>query len=692
VSSAVGEPLSRSLAQPGRIVRLLHSPVLKALVGANIIVAAIILARSDGWLQPFELLIYDALRVVWAGHEPSNRIFLVGGTEDDVADFDWPLRDGELADLLERLASWDPRVIGVDIYRDKPKPPGTERLAEVLARHREIVWVFKLQEGVRRAILPPEALRGTERAVLADFIPDPGNVVRRALLYAGEDNYTAMGMELALRYLAADHIRPAPGSGDELRLGKTVLSPLDDTRGPYTRLDSSGYQILLDYHGGPNPFPIKSIGEIMRSADAASLVRGRAVIVGVNSESVHDSFSTPFNTGFNSEDQVNGIVIHAHVADQLIREAMDGVPILEGFPRHVEDFWIWAWAMAGLLLGLVVRYTIPALIGSALGLLLLAGIVYGAFGAAVLLTPFPAAIAWMGSTGLTNRLMHAASNRARMLLRKSFEHYLPPAVIAQMLASDALPKLGGEKREFSVLFTDVAGFTTLSETIEPEFLAAICNDYFEGVCGAVFKEGGMVTEFVGDAVLAFFGAPNEQADHADRAVSAALAIDEFAQRFSAEQKARGINFGHTRIGVHTGTAMVGNIGTRARLKYGAQGDLLNTGSRLDGLNKTIGTRICVSGEAVRRTRRHSFRPIGAFVVKGRQGSTEVFEPIDPRLSDADEIDRYRVAFRVLEAARPEAAELFEALHREKPDDPCVAFHYRRIGAGETGTLIIMAEK
>jgi adenylate cyclase len=120
--------------------------------------------------------------------------------------------------------------------------------------------------------------------------------------------------------------------------------------------------------------------------------------------------------------------------------------------------------------------------------------------------------------------------------------------------------------------------------------------------------------------------------------------------------------------------------------------LLNTGSRLDGLNKTIGTRICVSGEAVRKTQRHSFRPIGAIVVKGRQGATEVFEPIDPRFSDADEIDRYRVAFGALEAARPEAAELFETLHRENPDDPCVAFHYRRIVAGETGTLIIMTEK
>ena len=138
--------------------------------------------------------------------------------------------------------------------------------------------------------------------------------------------------------------------------------------------------------------------------------------------------------------------------------------------------------------------------------------------------------------------------------------------------------------------------------------------------------------------------------------------------------------------------MVGNIGTRARLKYGAQGDLLNTGSRLEGLNKTIGTRICVSGEIVRKTQRHSFRPIGAFVVKGRQGATDVFEPIDPRFSDADEIGRYRVAFHALEAARPEAADLFEALHRENPDDPCAAFHYRRIAAGETGTVIVMTEK
>src|SRR5712671_4124319 len=254
MTSAVSEPLRRLVPARPRIGRLLRSAAFKALIGAHIIVAVIILVRGYGWLQPFELLIYDALRVAWSGNEPSTRILLVGGTETDVEDFDWPLRDGELADLLERITAWKPRVIGVDIYRDRPKPPGTERLAALLARHKEIVWTFKLQEGAKPAIPPPAALRGTDRAVLADIVTDSSNVVRRGLLYAddGVDNYTSMGMALALGYLAADHIRPAPAEGDRLRLGNALIAPLDDSRGPYIRLDSAGYQMLLDYHGGPH--------------------------------------------------------------------------------------------------------------------------------------------------------------------------------------------------------------------------------------------------------------------------------------------------------------------------------------------------------------------------------------------------------------------------------------------------------
>jgi len=288
--------------------------------------------------------------------------------------------------------------------------------------------------------------------------------------------------------------------------------------------------------------------------------------------------------------------------------------------------------------------------------------------------------------------LHAASNRARAHLRKTFEHYLPPAVIADMINSDTLPKLGGERREISVLFSDVANFTTLSESLDPVFLADLTNEYFEGVCAAVFREGGLVNEFMGDGVLAFFGAPHEQADHADRAVAAALGIDAFAQQFSAERKARGIDFGHSRIGVHTGIAMVGNIGSRSRLKYAAQGDTLNTGSRLEGLNKAIGTRICVSAETVRQTRRHRFRPVGAFVVKGRHGAIDIFEPLPAERYDAGMATRYDAAFRALTAGEPGAAAAFAALRRDYPDDPCIAFHCSRLAAGATGTVIVMTEK
>jgi adenylate cyclase len=694
MSSTAAEPARRWVPNWSRLARLQRSGPLRALLGANLIAIVVILIRAQGWLQPLELVIYDALRVAWAGNEPSGRILLVGADEQDIRHYSWPLRDGDLADLLERIASWKPRMIGVDIYRDFPRPPGSDRLDATLARHPEIVWGFKLRDVDRAEIPPPRQLAGTDRAVLADTISDPGRVVRRGLLFAddGRVQYAAMGMALALGYLAPDGIALQPGPHDSLLLGKAVIAPLDETSGPYIGVDSRGYQLLMDYRGGVQPFPLRSVADIMNGEQAAALARGRAVIVGVAAESVQDYFATPFSTGFNTAEPIWGIAIHAHLADQLIRQALDGTPSLYGLSRPLENVWVWVWALAGLGLGLAIRSTLPAVGAGFAGVLLIGLIVYAAFGRALLLPALPAAIAWLGSAALTNQLLHAASNRARMRLRKSFEHYLPPAVIAEMIKSDTLPKLGGERREISVLFTDVADYTTFSEGRDPEVLVNITNEYFEGVCAAIFAEGGLVNRFTGDGVLAFFGAPHWQPDHVDRAVSAALRVDAFAGRFATEQKTRGIDFGHTRIGVHCGIAMLGNYGSRARLEYSALGDMLNTGSRLEGLNKTIGTRICVSGEIVKKAHRHSFRSIGAFVVKGRRQGTDVFEPIDPERLGADRIGRYEIAFRALEARRPEAAQLIDELYREDPEDPCVAFHHKRLATGEAGTLIVMTEK
>jgi adenylate cyclase len=688
-------PAKSWLPTKRRIAKVLRNPVLRALVSAQLIAALVVLVRSYGWLQPIELTVYDVLRVAWAQPAPADDVFLVGMTEPDIRRWHYPISDDVLADLLERLASWHPRAIGVDIYRDMPVEPSTGKLEAVLKAHPEIVWVFKLaegQDGTHPEIPPPAPLVGTDNAALADIAADPGDVVRRGLLYAddGAQSYTGLGMALALKYLAGDRIAPEAAANDDLRLGKTVIPPLDAASGPYIRFDSRGYQTLLDFHGGAEPFPRKSIAETM-DGDMSGLTRDRVVIIGDALESVKDFFASPFNVWFNPH-RVFGMEIHAHLVDQLIRLALGKSQILAGLPRRDEDLWIWVWAVAGAALGLAIRSTLAAAAASFAGVAAIGGIVYAAFGQNLLLPALPAAMAWLGTAAFTNQLLHAASNRARQRLRRSFEHFLPPAVIAEMVRSEELPKLGGERREISVLFTDVASFTTFSEGVDPERLASILNDYLEGVCAAIFANGGLVNAFLGDGVLAFFGAPQAQPDHADRAVAAAFAIDQFAQSFSAEQRARGLNFLHTRIGIHTGFAFVGNVGSHERLQYTALGDILNTGSRLEGLNKAIGTRICVSGDIARKVSRHRCRPVGAFIVKGRHGATEVHEPINPDRYSPEWVERYEAIYHALEADDPGAAALLAALHGDDGDDPCVTFHIRRLAAGETGVLTEMHEK
>jgi CHASE2 domain-containing sensor protein len=410
MTSTASRLIGRRIQVRNHIARISSSARFKALIAANFVAALIVVVRAIGWLQPLDLATYDALRVVWAGNQPRDRIILIGVSEDDIARWHWPLCDGDFAKLLDRLASWKPRAIGVDLYRDRPEPPGSEELAAVLARHPEIVWVFKLGGDNDRGVPAPESLRNTDRAVLADILTDPDGIVRRGLLYAddGVENHLALGVALALLYLAPEGIRIGPESGDRLRLGKSVISRLEGSQGPYMRVDDRGYQILLDYRGGPEPFRRVSIADVMDRDAVASLVRDRVVIIGTTAESVHDLFTTPFNsglTGLGNVPPITGLTIHGHLVDQLIGAALDGAPSLGALDHRTEIIWIWGWAVGGMLLAFAVRRTVPALGGTLAGLVALTVIVYEAFGMAFLLPALPAGLAWVGAAGLSNRVL-----------------------------------------------------------------------------------------------------------------------------------------------------------------------------------------------------------------------------------------------------------------------------------------------
>ncbi|WP_336490587.1 adenylate/guanylate cyclase domain-containing protein [Methylobacterium nigriterrae] len=297
-------------------------------------------------------------------------------------------------------------------------------------------------------------------------------------------------------------------------------------------------------------------------------------------------------------------------------------------------------------------------------------------------------------TTIERTLRHVAAlreSRRRQVLAErahaSLSRYFSPN-LAERLASDPSGlELGGVRREVASLFTDIAGFTSLVESVDPARLADILNDYLSAMTDIVFLHEGTVAKIVGDAIHVLFGAPGDQPDHGARAVACALALDETAEAFRVRWRARGIEVGETRIGVHAGPAIVGNFGGNRFFDYTAYGDTINTAARLEGANKYLGTRICVSAQVVLRTDRFRGRPVGDLVLRGKQEALRAFEPLTVAAYDELTLSRYQEAFAKLEAGDAAAMPAFAALVGTRPDDTLAGFHLRRLLNGASGTQL-----
>ncbi|CAN7242343.1 response regulator [Mesorhizobium sp. LjNodule214] len=271
----------------------------------------------------------------------------------------------------------------------------------------------------------------------------------------------------------------------------------------------------------------------------------------------------------------------------------------------------------------------------------------------------------------------------------SLSRYFSPN-LAERLASDQQGiDLAGCRREVASVFTDIAGFTSLAEAIEPAALGALLNEYVAGMTDIVFAHEGTVTKIIGDALHVLFGAPGEQADHAARAVACALDLDAFAEDCRKRWSDNGAALGATRIGVHAGPAIVGNFGSTRFFDYTAYGDTINIAARLEAANKQLGTRICVSERVARQVGNFRGRPVGDLVLRGRTESLRAFEPLRPEQCDDLATKDYLAAFAKLEAGDPGAIAAFAAEVGRRPEDQLASFHLKRLLNGATGARIDM---
>ena len=564
--------------------------------------AAVLGARSLGLLEAMELVAYDAFtRLRYADPRPDPRIALVTVTESEIRAHSGRLSDDVLAQALEAAARHEPRAIGLDIYRDVPIMPGTRRLQSVLAADPRIVVVMKSPEAGSQGVRPPSPLHNGERVGFSDILVDPGGVVRRGLLFLGDETHSAyaFSLRLALLYLQAQGVTPQPDPRDatHLRLGRSTIAPFESNDGGYVRADARGYQFLLDFKGAPRPFASIELGSLLAGTVPPELLRDKIVIIGVSAESVGDVFYTPWSRGLKTEQSMAGMAIHAHVASQLLRMALDAEKPIAVLREWQEWLWILLWSVAGVLIGLVARSPWHFALAALGGIVALSATAFGAFLAAVWIPLVPAMLAWLAAAAVVTAVMSYREAIQRAHLMQLFSRHVSREVAEAIWRRRDQFLDGGrprpERLTATVLFSDLSGFTGIAEKHPPEAVLEWLNEYMNAMTHAVSGHGGVIRQYAGDAIVAVFGIPvarktDAEIDHdACNAVSCALtmqaALTELNRRWSAELRpTTGM-----RIGILTGPVVAGTLGSAERSEYVIVGDTVNTAERLEGFDKAL---------------------------------------------------------------------------------------------------------
>jgi len=403
------------------------------------------------------------------------------------------------------------------------------------------------------------------------------------------------------------------------------------------------------------------------------------VLVGTSAQGLQDLRFSPLG-GI-----IPGVEVHAQALEQVLAREWLQRPAWAGAAEAVV-------LVAGSLLLYLLALHLGALPAALAALALLASLHWGAWQAyasgRLLLDALTPSLGMAGAFVMASLLRHRASERRQRWVRQAFARYVSPNLVAHLVDHPQQLALGGRRQQCSFVFTDLEGYTGLMESRDPEQAVSLLNDYLEQLIQIAFDHDGTLDRIVGDAIAIMFSAPVPQADHAARALACALAMQRAAAAYAAAQQVRGIPFGRTRIGVHSGEVVVGNFGGAAIFDYRALGDPVNTAARLETLNRHLGTRLCVS-EAIRAAcPEAAMRRIGQVLLKGKQIPLAVYEALDAASADKD----YDDAQALLAAGSDAALAAFARLQSQRPQDGLVAFHLQRLQAGESGELVVMPEK
>ncbi len=508
------------------------------------------------------------------------------------------------------------------------------------------------------------------------FIPDADGVVRKVPLLIRVENTLMPSLSAeALRVAQGAHnyttrTVSAQGVGlAEVRIGNLPVptTPEGEIWIHYTEPVASRYIPAWKVLAGEVP---------------AQALPGHILLVGTSAQGLMDlRFSPRGGT-------LPGVEVHA----QMIEQLLTGGGLARPSWASAIDFLIIV--CGGLVTGTVALAAgaiVSFLAFAALLALVWAGAWHAFTAHGLLIDAVTPSLAFTFIYVFSSIIHHLSSERRQRWIRQAFARYVSPNLVTYLIKQPDALELGGRRQQCSFVFTDLTGFTTLMEGMDPGTAVTLLNNYLDRMIAIAFSHQGTLDRIVGDAVAIMFSAPILQPDHQRRALACALDMQRFARQYAIELKANGIAFGQTRIGIHTGEVIVGNFGGSTIFDYRALGDPVNVASRLESANKHLGTLICVSEATLAGCPDWPARTIGHILLKGKSQPLAVFEPLDPQQINGPDTG-YQAAFEQICRGQPEVLQVFEALALQRPDDPLVALHLKRLRAGKTGDLILMTEK
>jgi adenylate cyclase len=569
---------------------------LLAGLGAAAAAAALTLA---GALEQAELATLDRLFEARGARPPAAPIVIVAIDEDsfDELDIPWPFPRALHGRLLDVLAAGRPLAVGFDILFPEPSARGPEddrALGRAVARVGNVVLAAArtdVAEGFYEKTdlnLPIPVIRQGAAAVAPiNLYRDVDAAVRRAPLHVELAGERVAGFDATLHRLAAAAGIPA--------------APLP-----------AGREVLINFRGGPRTFPRVPYHRVVSGGVPPETFRGAIVLVGPTSETLHDVFPTPFTR----HGAMPGVEIHANVLDMLI--AGD---VLREVPRAVTLALTAVTALAGAWLAARLR-ALRALGAVAVAWAALAAAVAAAFALGDL---------WLRGVGATLGLVLGyGAALVDGFVREQQEkgrlaRFFSPGVLSEIVRHPREAALGSRRHLVTVLFADIRGFTSISERVEPEVVVEMLREYLTEMTEVVFRHGGTVDKYIGDCIMALYNVPFADPDHAAAAVATALEIQERTLAVSARWEARLGAPIRCGVGINTGEAVVGTIGSRQRLEYTAIGDTVNLASRMESLTAEHGVDIIVS-EFTRDLVRDRFltRELGAVAVRGRSQPVRMY--------------------------------------------------------------------